>query len=109
MTDKGKVEELLKRSEELNTRSQAIMKRLETIGGAEAKAIASSTGSTGAAAAAKPASGGGDLVALGKDQYDLQECYNCHKVGGKGSVKKRGPILDNIGNLRSEERRVGKE
>jgi cytochrome c553 len=29
--------------------------------------------------------------------YDLHECYNCHKIGGKGSVKKRGPVLDNIG------------
>src|SRR5437667_3206616 len=103
MTEKGKVDELLKRSEELNARSQAIMKRLETIGGAEAKSIAASTGSTGGAAAAKSAGGGGDLIALGKDQYELQECYNCHKIGGKGAVKKRGPILDNIGNLMKPE------
>jgi mono/diheme cytochrome c family protein len=42
-------------------------------------------------------------VALGKEQYDLQECYNCHKIGGKGSVKKRGPVLDNIGSLMKPE------
>ncbi len=30
--------------------------------------------------------------------YKDHECYNCHKVGGKGG-KKRGPELDNIANL----------
>ncbi len=101
-TDKGKVDELLKRSEELNAQSQAILKRLEALGGEEAKKIEASVGG-GAGPAAAPAATGGDLIALGKEQYDLQECYNCHKVGGKGSVKKRGPILDNIGNLMKPE------
>ena len=27
---------------------------------------------------------------VGAEVYDLYECYNCHKIGGKGSVKKRG-------------------
>lgn len=40
----------------------------------------------------------GDLIALGKEQWDLQECYNCHKLFGQGG-KKRGPELDNLGNL----------
>jgi len=40
-----------------------------------------------------------DPIAYGKDVYELYECYNCHKIGGKGSVKKRGPVLDNIGSL----------
>lgn len=39
------------------------------------------------------------VVERGAEVYDLYECYNCHKIGGKGSVKKRGPILDNIGSL----------
>lgn len=101
-TDKGKMDELLKRSEDLNAQSQALMKRLEALGGEAAKKIEASVGG-GAAAGSAPAAAGGNLVALGKDQYDLQECYNCHKIGGKGSVKKRGPILDNIGNLMKPE------
>jgi mono/diheme cytochrome c family protein len=101
-TDKGKIDELMKRSEELNAQSQAILKRLEALGGEEAKKIEASLGG-GAGPAAAPAAAGGNLIALGKEQYDLQECYNCHKIGGKGSVKKRGPVLDNIGNLMKPE------
>lgn len=97
-TDRGKVEELIKRSEELNAQSQALLKRLESLGGAGAKAIEASI-KTGEGTPSRPTAATGDLVALGKEQYDLQECYNCHKIGGKGSVKKRGPVLDNIGNL----------
>ena len=44
----------------------------------------------------------GDLVALGKEQWELQECYNCHKLYGQGG-KKRGPEMDNIGNLMTPE------
>jgi mono/diheme cytochrome c family protein len=99
-TDKGKLDELLKRSVELSARSQAIMKRLETLGGADKVAA---VGGDKGGASAPPAGAGGDLVALGKEQYDLQECYNCHKIGGKGSVKKRGPVMDNIGNLMKPE------
>lgn len=44
-----------------------------------------------------------DPIAYGKDVYELYECYNCHKIGGKGSVKKRGPVLDNIGSLTTVE------
>ncbi len=101
-TEKGKIDELMKRTEELNTESQAILKRLETLGGAEAKKIEASVGG-GPAAGTAHAAVGGNLVALGKEQYDLQECYNCHKIGGKGSVKKRGPVLDNIGSLMKPE------
>jgi len=100
-TERGKIEELLKRTEELNAHSQAILKRLETLGG---KAIeASVKGGPAEPSAPRAPGAGGDLVALGKEQYDLQECYNCHKIGGKGSVKKRGPVLDNIGNLMKPE------
>jgi len=101
-TEKGKIDELLKRTKELDAESQAILKRLETLGGERAKRIEASIGG-GTAAGAAPRAGGGNLVALGKEQYDLQECYNCHKIGGKGSVKKRGPVLDNIGNLMKPE------
>ncbi len=100
-TEKGKVEELLKRSEELSAQSQAIMKRLEFLGGEKVKAMEAAK--AGGGEPGRPVAAAGDLVALGKEQYDLQECYNCHKIGGKGSVKKRGPVLDNIGNLMKPE------
>jgi mono/diheme cytochrome c family protein len=101
-TEKGKVEELLKRTEELTAHSQAILKRLESLGGAQVKAIEASAKGTPPGAPKAP-SAAGDLVALGKEQYDLQECYNCHKIGGKGGLKKRGPHLDNVGNLMKAE------
>ncbi|HLG44195.1 MAG TPA: c-type cytochrome [Nitrospirales bacterium] len=100
-TEKGKLEELLKRSEELSAQSQAIMKRLESLGGEKVKAMEAAK--AGGGEPGRPVAAAGDLVALGKEQYDLQECYNCHKIGGKGSVKKRGPVLDNIGNLMKPE------
>ena len=100
-TEKGKVEELLKRSEELSAQSQAIMKRLESLGGEKVKSMEAAK--AGGGEPGRPVAAAGDLVALGKEQYDLQECYNCHKIGGKGSVKKRGPVLDNIGNLMKPE------
>lgn len=37
------------------------------------------------------------LIEAGKDVYDLYECYNCHKLKGKGGAKSRGPELDEIG------------
>ena len=100
-TERGKIEELMKRTEELNAHSQAILKRLETLGGKTIEA--SPKGGAAEPSAPRAPGAGGDLVALGKEQYDLQECYNCHKIGGKGSVKKRGPVLDNIGNLMKPE------
>ena len=99
-TDKGKMDALLKRSEDLNAQSQAIMKRLEALGGADKLKAAGDDKGGGEGA---PKAAAGDLVGLGKEQYDLQECYNCHKIGGKGSVKKRGPVMDNIGNLMKPE------
>lgn len=39
------------------------------------------------------------LVALGQQVYNDYECYNCHKLGGKGGVKRRGPELDDVGSL----------
>src|SRR2546426_5438959 len=106
-TEKGKIDELLKRTKELDAESQAILKRLETLGGERAKRIEASIGG-GTAAGAAPRAGGGNLVALGKEQYDLQECYNCHKIGGQGAGKKRGPGLGKIGNLMKPQEMEGK-
>lgn len=51
-----------------------------------------------AAASAGPSP---ELIANGKQAYDDYECYNCHKIGGKGGVKRRGPELDSVGLLLS--------
>ncbi|UCE62852.1 MAG: cytochrome c [Nitrospirota bacterium] len=94
MTEQGKAEELIARAKVLNERAMAITKRLDTLGvGAQVEV---------AKVDSSPAAASGDLVALGREQWDLQECYNCHKLFGLGG-KKRGPILDNIGNLMTPE------
>src|SRR2546422_3796880 len=104
-TDKGKIDELLKRTKELDAESQAILKRLETLGGERAKRIEASIGG-GTAAGAAPRAGGGNLVALGKEQDDLQECYNCHKIGGERGGEKGGEgVGKNAGPSKSERRR----
>lgn len=43
------------------------------------------------------------IVKLGMKVYKEFECYNCHKIAGKGNKKRKGPELDNIGNLVSAE------
>jgi mono/diheme cytochrome c family protein len=95
-TEQGKADELLAQAKVLNERVQSLSKRLKSLGaGVQVEEVEPS-------ASAKPKADAGDLVALGKDQYDLQECYNCHKLFGQGG-KKRGPELDNIGNLMTPE------
>ncbi len=93
---KAKLEDLIKKSEALQTKTTSLMAELEKFA---PSAPAGGPGGVKTASAA-PA---GDVVARGMEVYDLQECYNCHKIGGKGSVKKRGPILDNIGNLLTQD------
>jgi len=95
---RAKLEELIKKSEELHAKAEALQAKLDQL------APAPSGGAPGAAVTAQPASlGGGDVIARGMEVYDLHECYNCHKIGGKGSVKKRGPVLDNIGSFLTQE------
>jgi hypothetical protein len=93
-SEQGKAEELLARAKALSDKADTIMQRLQAVGGGAAAA----PGGDGAKPAGAPAAATGDLVALGKEQWNLQECYNCHKLFGEGG-KKRGPELDNIGNL----------
>ncbi len=93
-SEQGKAEELIARAKALDERAKAISKQLASLGGsAKVEVVQESTG--GGAAS-------GDLVALGKEQWELQECYNCHKLFGEGG-KKRGPVMDNIGNLMTPE------
>ena len=93
-TQKGKADELIARAKMLNERVASIEQRLKALGGGVQVAV--ETESPVAMAAS------GDLVALGKEQWELQECYNCHKLYGQGG-KKRGPKMDNIGNLMTPE------
>ncbi len=51
-----------------------------------------------------PQAGGGisaELIQRGQQAYRDWECFNCHVINGEGGVKRRGPELDNIGNLLS--------
>jgi len=91
-SQQGKAEELIARAKVLNERASAIEQQLRSLGGGAVAVEVDTSPASGAAA--------GDLVGLGREQWDLQECYNCHKLFGQGG-KKRGPILDNIGNLMS--------
>jgi mono/diheme cytochrome c family protein len=90
--DLTQVDALLKQANDLDAKVQALSARLNQ--------VAPATGpSAGPAADATTPGGGMSLIARGKEVYELHECYNCHKIGGQGSVKKRGPVLDNIGGL----------
>lgn len=93
-TQQGKAEELIARAKALNERAVSIEQQLKILGGGVQVVEEAAAPASSAAA--------GDLVALGKEQWELQECYNCHKLFGKGG-KKRGPELDNIGNLMTPE------
>ncbi len=95
MSEQGKAEELIARAKELNDRAASIEKQLQSLGGGAVVAVEDAGGSSLGAAS-------GDIIARGKEQWELQECYNCHKLFGQGG-KKRGPILDNIGNLMTPE------
>ncbi len=93
-SEKGKADELIARTKALDERAKAISKQLASLGGAAKVEVVEEAGASGAPA--------GDLIALGKEQWELQECYNCHKLFGSGG-KKRGPVLDNIGSLMTPE------
>ncbi len=93
-TQQGKAEELIARARVLNERAAVIEQQLKALGGGAQVAVGAAT----PAPAPTSMSASGDLLALGKEQWELQECYNCHKLFGQGG-KKRGPELDNIGNL----------
>lgn len=87
LAEQGQVDALLQRVQALQNNSQTVMARLGRF--APAAAVVE----------APPEQGALTVVERGAEVYDLYECYNCHKIGGKGSVKKRGPILDNIGSF----------
>jgi|CXWL01.1.fsa_nt_gi hypothetical protein len=93
-TEQGKTEELLARTKALAEKADSLLARIHELGGDQQPSSAAGASDKPSA----PALASGDIVALGKEQWNLQECYNCHKLFGEGG-KKRGPELDNIGNL----------
>ncbi len=78
-------------------RAAALKKEAEELGLQVIGEVAAS-GSSAAGSGAAPSP---ELIERGKQAYQDWECYNCHKIGGSGGVKRRGPELDNIGNLMS--------
>jgi hypothetical protein len=90
-TQQGKAEELIARAKALDEQVKALEVRLKALGVDQA--------TKEPPAGAPPATTGvatGDFMKQGEEQWQLQECYNCHKLKGEGG-KKRGPELDNIG------------
>ena len=92
-TQQGKADELIARAKALNEKAEMIVRQLSAIKSGTNIVVADVDESASASGAAS-----GDLVALGKEQWELQECYQCHKLFGKVG-KKRGPEMDNIGTL----------
>ena len=90
-TEQGKTEELIARAKALDEQVKALEVRLKALGGGQAMKEPPSGASSVVTKAAT-----GDFMKLGEEQWQLQECYNCHKLKGEGG-KKRGPELDNIG------------
>lgn len=88
---KDQTDELLQRTKQLEKKVDVLTARLNQ--------AAPTLPGTPAVRDGETPGGKMTLVEQGREVYDLYECYNCHKIGGKGSVKKRGPTLDNIGNL----------
>jgi len=93
-SEKGKTEELIARAKALDEQVKALEVRLKTLGGDQTVPAPP----TGAPPAPTTSVATGDFMKLGEEQWQLMECYNCHKLRGEGG-KKRGPELDNIGSL----------
>jgi len=99
-SQKGKAEELIARAKALDEQVKALEERLKGLGGGQAASVSlpPPSGEKPSSTAGTTAGGGGDVMKVGEEQWQLQECYNCHKLRGEGG-KKRGPELDNIGSL----------
>lgn len=100
-SQKGKTEELIARAKALDEQVKALEARLKGLGSGQAVA-ATPTPSAVEKPPAPASAAGGDVMKVGEEQWQLQECYNCHKLRGEGG-KKRGPELDNIGSLMTVE------
>jgi mono/diheme cytochrome c family protein len=94
-SEQGKTEKLLALAKSLDEQVKVLEERLKGVAGGAPVAAAPAPGKQAAAASV---GGDGDIMKVGEEQWQLQECYNCHKLRGEGG-KKRGPELDNIGSL----------
>jgi mono/diheme cytochrome c family protein len=102
VSQQGKAEELIARAKALGEQVKALEERIKALGAGQA-VVATSAPPPGDAKPAEAASdGASDVMKVGEEQWQLQECYNCHKLRGEGG-KKRGPELDNIGSLMTVE------
>jgi cytochrome c553 len=98
-TEQGKADELIARVTALDDQVKALELRLKSLGGDHQVANAGPVGAPPVATGVPPVStkaASGDFMKVGEEQWQLHECYNCHKLKGEGG-KKRGPELDNIG------------
>ena len=95
-SEKGKTEELIARAKALDEQVKALEVKLMSLG---TDPVARGPQTVTPPPPTPPASvAAGDFMKLGEEQWQLMECYNCHKLRGEGG-KKRGPELDNIGSL----------
>jgi mono/diheme cytochrome c family protein len=92
-TEQGKAEELIDRVKALDEQVKALESRLMSLGAGQA---VKESAPPAVESPVVPKAAAGDFMRLGEEQWQLQECYNCHKIKGEGG-KKRGPELDNIG------------
>jgi hypothetical protein len=90
-TQQGKADELIARAKALDEQVKALEVRLKALGGDQAARVPLADAPPATISAVT-----GDFMKQGEEQWQLQECYNCHKLNGEGG-KKRGPELDNIG------------
>lgn len=92
--------ELVKKATELEQKVESLMARLNRLAPSAPEGVSAQAAPAAEGPKTLPiGQDGSSLIARGMEVYELHECYNCHKIGGKGSIKKRGPVLDNIGNL----------
>jgi hypothetical protein len=94
-SEKGKTEELIARAKALDEQVKALEARLKMLSGGQ---VLAEKPLKGPEPAPIKDSATVDFMKLGEEQWQLMECYNCHKLKGEGG-KKRGPELDNIGTL----------
>jgi len=95
-SEKGKTEELIARAKALDEQVKALEVRLKALG--TDQVVPAPQQQAGTPPAPTPSVAVGDFMKLGEEQWQLMECYNCHKLRGEGG-KKRGPELDNIGSF----------
>lgn len=94
-SEKGKTEELIARAKALDEQVKALEVRLKALGTDQ---VVPAPQAAGMPPTPTPTVAAGDVMKLGEEQWQLMECYNCHKLRGEGG-KKRGPELDNIGSF----------